>query len=202
MINKKPFNFSYENYPYMNNIPEGYFFYLRGDKTFNVGLGLLKCRETFSFYFATNFIKYIGFKKENININSINEFFEIIEDKLNLKERTEFYKTDLNDTIIVEMSNFWRQNDTTIQVFTLFLRCAAIHYNGDFNKAIQTYKLSNYVKLALEHFLKGNTKPAYTGWKNEQSMENPHYYQNSKNGFVDKFRDASIAFIEKSLVKP
>ncbi len=118
------------------------------------------CRESFSNSFnkTTN---SIIFNKSNINIKKINIFFEQIEDKLQLKEKTKFCSSNFKNAIVIKLSPFWKENSLRRGIFTLFLRCAACHYNGkDVYQSLLNYGLTKKIIGPIEWFIKGNTKPA------------------------------------------
>lgn len=113
------------------------------------------CRETFGSYFQRNGL--IGFSKKNLNIDKLNEFWEKLEDKLKLKTRTVFYRTTENNRVVIKLSNFWFQNKIRRGFCTLFLRCGAVYYKGNFKKALLSYHLLARIKRAVTLFLSGKT---------------------------------------------
>ena len=118
------------------------------------------CRETFSAFFQENSSR-IGFVKTGLNINSLNDFFELIENKLKLENRTVFNRTSFGDAVIVNVPEFWRATVPRRQLFTLFLRCGGAFFNGDFDAAITNYGLPNQIKPLINHFLKGHINHTY-----------------------------------------
>lgn len=136
----------------------GCFFTARKDrKNFVVGFGAT-CREVFAHDFRSN-TKFIVFSKTSINIERVNEFFEYIEDKLKLKDKSIFYPSNVKNTILIQLSPFWSTNPLRRGMFTLFLRCAACHYTTDVYKALLSYGLAKQIIGPIEWFMKGNTKP-------------------------------------------
>ena len=115
------------------------------------------CREEFSYYF-TNKRNWIGFICYKLNINRLNEFFEIIENKLNLDVKTIFYPTDEKAVVIIKLSPFWLQDTCRRGFLTLFLRCGSAFYRNSFNYAIKSYNLTNDINPVIQWFLSGNTK--------------------------------------------
>lgn len=119
----------------------------------------VECREVFAYNFKEK-TKFIIFGKNRINIKKINNFFEQIEDKLNTKEKTIFYPSSIENAIVIKPSPFWKENPLRRGIFTLFLRCAACHYNGkDIYKSLLNYGLIKKIIGPIEWFMKGNTKP-------------------------------------------
>src|SRR5688572_20099948 len=106
---------------------------------FNPKIGLIsgirECRIEFGWIMRKN-RNFIGFIKNKINIESLNRFWSHIENKLNIYPKTIFHKTNEDNIIVLEISPFWSENITNKNFFTLFLRCGAIHYDGNFNDAI------------------------------------------------------------------
>jgi hypothetical protein len=116
------------------------------------------CRETFSRHFKEN-TDYIVFSQSNIDINIINDFFGKIESKLDIKNKTIFSNSNKKNFIIIRLSPFWKENSLRRGIFTLFLRCAACHYDGnDVYKALLKYSLTKKIIGVLEWFMKGNTR--------------------------------------------
>lgn len=155
-----------------------------------------ECRELFGKRFKDT-TQYVGFYDNNLDLDKIDEFFTYIENKVKIKNHTIFYETNLDNVIIVEPSNFWKMNDTKRGFFSLFLRCAAVHYNGgaddkNIMDAIKHYPLANMIKSTVEHFLAGHTKPTYKELYNHGLIN--HYY-NQHNGITQDL-------LNKYLIKP
>lgn len=118
------------------------------------------CRELFTYAFKST-TRYIGYILGRAHtIERLNKFFEIIEDRLKLKERTIFHRANFYIAII-KPSEFWLANSTRRGFFTLFIR-AALRYNGrEFNRAMMAYNLTNQILPVVDHFLQGHTKHTY-----------------------------------------
>lgn len=116
------------------------------------------CREIFSNAFTVRQV-YIGFTSGNLNIQRLNEFFQIIEDKLELPEnqRTQFLTCIQKHIVICKVSAFWRKNILRRQFFTLFLRAGGIFHNGDWKETWKNYKLGKGMTRVINFFLDGNT---------------------------------------------
>ena len=102
--------------------------------------------------------KYLGFYVPYQNcIKNLNEFFETIETKLKLSVKTVFFNTDVKNLIIIKMARFWMANPIKRSLMSLFIRCGAIYYTNNFDKAIKQYNLSNQCSKGIYRFLEGNT---------------------------------------------
>lgn len=148
-----------------------------------------KCRVEFAEHFQRD-INLIGFYKENININLVNKFIELVENKLKIKTPTIFYQLN-RDTIIIKVSPFWMKSALKRSVFTLFLRCGAVYYKKGFWNAINDYNLSRTVKPAIKRFLKGYTS---TKLRKQDDDDFPA-------GFVTLFEGMSGKQLSKNLIK-
>lgn len=115
-----------------------------------------QCREVFAGYFTSK-TNFIIFNKSNVNIERINDFFERIEEKLQLKVKTNFAPSNFKNAILVEVSPFWTDNALKRGMFTLFLRCAGCYYTDDVYKALLKYPLTRKIIGPIEWFMKGNT---------------------------------------------
>jgi hypothetical protein len=149
-------NRHFTSLPYMS--PDGRFF-TYNNQNYRASQSNI-CREMFSQNFKRR-SRYLGFSKHKINIKKINEFWEQIEDRLGIENKTVFHKSDHKDDIIMKISPFWTQNGVRRGFATLFLRCAAKHYHGDLNKSFTNYPLMKPIYGAVRWFLNGNTEPTY-----------------------------------------
>lgn len=176
---------------YTQNDQGGFFLYDRDTKNIliNNECTVVQCRESFAVMFKEQY-KRIGFVCKSMNIEKLNEFFEEIENKLNLTEKTLFIKSNHENTVIIRPAPFWLESYFHKQVLTLFIRCGAVYYNGDFAQAIDAYHLTRTpgVKEALYYFLDNNTKPTYDS--------------SQTHGFVTTFQNANLEQIKQKLVKP
>jgi hypothetical protein len=114
-----------------------------------------------------------GFHFPNINIQSLNNFIEEIEEKLKLEEKMIFHTSTIKDLIVFEIPSFWRNHICNRSLLSLFIRAGVVYYNSTFENAITAYPLANSVKPAIDFFLEGNIFPTFTKWKG--------------NGFVSEF---------------
>ena len=117
------------------------------------------CREEVEEEFHYHYEKTRGlaFHLEKIDIINIDRFFNYIYKAAKIPgPPIKFSLTNLDDVIHIEIPKFWQENRVIFSLFTLFLRCAAIYYKGDFNKAIINYKLASKIKKTISYFMKGN----------------------------------------------
>ncbi len=119
-----------------------------------------KCRVEFDWQFKSH-IKYIGFNCLDLDIIKVNKVFREIEKKLKLTKRTKFYRTQYQNVMILELPKFWTNHHTNRSLITLLLRAVAVYYKTDFNQAITDYELAAKVKMAINHFLEGNTESTF-----------------------------------------
>jgi hypothetical protein len=169
---------------YFNKGKESYFFTLKFK--FLQWTNGNHCREVFSSIF-TKQSAYIGFAGAELNVQKLNAFFQIVEDRLNLpnNKRTKFFICDKSFIVICKVSTFWRKNSLRKQFFTMFLRCGAIYFKRDFDVALERYTLTRATKNAILFFLEGNTFPKdntiYGGYKGIV-----HYLGNKSNYEIHK----------------
>jgi hypothetical protein len=122
---------------------------------------LEECRDEIRYYLDKN-LKFIGFYKTNLNLIKLNQFFNLIETKLKLKQKSIFYKSNIEDLIIMEISPFWSKCVIKRDFLTLFLRCGAVYYKTSLNQAFNDYDLTKKIKPTINFFLDGNTDPNYS----------------------------------------
>jgi hypothetical protein len=168
---------------------EGEFFIYTG-KTIEFN-SVDSCRELFSENFNSK-TKYVGFHHSFLDIKKIDRFFtrreEKLKDQIPENKRTIIYKTDIENTLVLEISPFWRKNLVCRAMFTLLLRCACVYYENNFNDAIENYNLASLIKPTINHFLEGNTIPTFKHIPDES--------------VVEFFNGADNEFINQKLVKP
>lgn len=129
------------------------------------------CREQFQKIFKVKCLKYMLFSlRDKSNYNSLVEFIYKFENKLKIKNKTEFRETNRENVVWIKVSPFWVARSMRFSLFTILLRCG-INYKGNFRKALDSYNYSKNTIHAIFKFLKGYTH--YTG--------NPR-------GWHDKFR--------------
>jgi|ERR1017187_10155216 hypothetical protein len=148
------------------------------------------CRERFASPFQKD-TKFICFSCSHLDIRTLNQFFQNIEKKLGLETQTVFYYTNKKCAVVIMVSEFWLSNTTRRSIFSLFLRCGAVHYRNEMNfeQAIDNYHLTREVKPAIKWFMDGNITPTYTD-------------SEIGYGFVNKFRGYSeTEYLRKLLIK-
>lgn len=185
--------------------PNGAFFRLtKSGTTENIPSNIGTCRETLHNYFNVKTEKLGFFRRAidgGLDIEFINSFFDFIQKTLKVEEPIIFYKTSHESFIIIELNDFWKQDTTRQQLFSLFLRCTTFYTKGteftmdSLKQAMERYGLvrSNCCWPAIEWFLSGNVNPTYTNgmWINQAGS--------SGNGFISKFANARTEFLYKSL---
>lgn len=154
---------------------------------------IFDCRESFGDYFG-NATEYFGWRSNNLNLAKMNEFWDKITSFLGEHTRPKFFQAQLENLILVQVPEFWRANDTRQGFFTLFLRCSAVYYQGDFEKALSNYHLSNNIQFAVKHFLAGYTTPTFGSLG---------YVSGRGKGIVAQFSDKHVSQneVEKMLIK-
>lgn len=135
-------------------------FFIFNPKTRRVGAADT-CREVIGWHFKRN-TSFLGFVRPDLNINSLNTFWEKIEKKLKLDIPTVLYPVaNEPNMVILELSPFWLENSTRRGFCTLFLRCGAVYFEDKLLHAILDYDLAHRIKDVIYWFLEGNTVPTY-----------------------------------------
>jgi hypothetical protein len=170
---------------------DGYFFLYGEDSHIT---HVYRCRVEFAWKFGV-LNKFIGFSHQYLNIDRVNEFFKIVEDRLGLRHGSVFYRTNYIavNTIVIKPSSFWLENETKRSLFTLFLRCAVEYYLNDFNEALNKYELAKKTIPAIEWFLSGNTKTTYEKMTQKD--------QEGYGGWVAEFQYSSHNELQRQLIK-
>lgn len=161
---------------YANTDKGAFFVYDKSGKTYKSNR-MHQCREIAagSSFFGEVGSKW-GFYYPKLDIALVNEFFVIVKKRLRASgvnmdsARITFYPTNMLDSsgktiaTVIEPSPFWRESSVRIEMFTLFLRCAAVYYpqsKGDFEKALASYDLLMTARSAVDLFLKGHVHCAF-----------------------------------------
>lgn len=154
MIGKQAFEINSYPKEFKYHSDDGYFFIMDNNNIYYIR----RCREEFSRHFIRGH-RIVGFNAPfDIDLSQVDKFFNIIENKLKLTKTTRFIPTQFKNVILTKPSPFWLKNKANRSLFTLFLRCAIIYYNGNFVTAIREYDLTRAIRPALKLFLKGYTK--------------------------------------------
>ena len=171
---------------------EGYFFHLKENP---LSLYIIRdCRDEFLECFDNN-THYVGWSSKNLFLEKMNEFWDIVVEKLGKKAEIIFYKTEFPNLIIIKISDFWSSNFITRSVFSLLLRASGAFYKDSFDKSLTDYILAAECKSAIDWFLEGYTEPTFS----EFSIKDEDYYS---TGFVAEFRYADAQDLKRKLIKP
>jgi hypothetical protein len=152
------------------------------------------CRETFGENINSSTV-FIGWNKQDINIDSMIEFWLEVANKLNNKDTIPtFYRTQFPDVVVVEMPKFWSECFVKRALFTLLLRAGSVYYQGgEFDSIYKNYDLAALSEKAIRYFLAGNTLSTIKSWR----------VLNGRNpGWVCEFLELSEAEIAQKLIKP
>lgn len=116
------------------------------------------CRELFSNSFTDKNV-YIGFACGLMDIQKLNDFFQVVEDRLNLpqNQRTVFFRCDKSYIVICQVPTFWRKNILRRQLFTFFLRAGGVYGKEGYNGALKKYQLAQGMRTFINQFFKGLT---------------------------------------------
>jgi hypothetical protein len=133
------------------------------------------CRETFCLWFynklyksETKFPFLVTHAPDNGK--QVVAFLQEVENRLDLKERSQFfYDKNDNKITIVKPSPWWLDNYMRIQFLSVLLRCAN-NYKGDFEKALYSIEYASHTKAAIEKFFSGFTK--WGGTQNTRTDSN------------------------------
>ena len=153
-----------------------------------------QCRVEFAWRFRKHH-NLIGFFCKEGDVNKVKSFFDIVETKLNLKNKTliQEVKNQNGKVIVFKLNPFWLKNSTNRSLVTLLIRCAAIYHYNDFDKAINAYYLTKICKKAINLFLNGYNKPTYDKMR---KLDEEGY-----TGFVAQFENLDNSEIKKLLTK-
>jgi len=202
------------NHPSLQKLREKYFFIF--DREHNcikeksifhaIYKGYHHCREVMAdYYFIDKSPIIIGYRLEspnnpNASVENFNKFWEILEDKLKLKgaDKSMIYRGSEKDFIFLDIGDFWRENETRRQFFTLFLRCGAEYYQGSFDEALRKYQLCNSILKTVLWFLDGNVVEKFSFDRPEMQ-----YRMNTvgKYGLIHNYKDIEDATLKERLVK-
>ncbi len=166
------------NYKY----PEGAFIGFTNNENYLIRT-VAGCRETFQGYFS-QYPNNIAWIQDGLNIERLNEFFELIEKKLKLKDKVTFHPTNYNNIVLIVVPPFWRDSLPLRQFFTMFIRCGAVHFKDDLESALDLYSLTREIRPTVDHFLNKNIKVTYD--------------TTNEIGLVQKFKGAALELIKNS----
>lgn len=138
-------------------------FFTYDPKTFEMTVAKF-CRELFAGNF-TRETEFVGYVAPNMNVELIKNFWKEINKRLNLKDAdcVQVFETNYDGYLLFKIPHFWSANAMTRGFFTMFVRCGANHFKGDFEKALKDYHLTLGILNAVNYFLEGYTRPANNG---------------------------------------
>lgn len=165
------------------------------------------CREVFARNFKNNSYGFFFVVPEN-KINSSQNFLEMCETVIDLKNKTKFFKTIRKEIVLIKPSLFWMDCDIKRSLFTLLCRISLFHKNTsswedtmfgekftEIDKKINSNKEDVLkTKNAIIRFFLGYTH--FTGKIYQREDVGP-----LKHGWVQEFYDLSVIEIKKRLVK-
>lgn len=129
----------------------------------------LFCREYFQD--ESNGIRRMLFCHTAHRCKSIAAFMSVVEDILNLEERTLIGPTQRYNISWIKVSSWWSKTSMKRSLFTILLRCG-VNYKikeNNFNEALFSVVYTKHTEYAVRRFLEGNTR--YTGkikgWYNQ-----------------------------------
>ncbi len=178
------------------------------DKTFSKRItSFATCRDVFAGEWdrttvngapRTEISEFIGFATVKFpdSLNFFNSKIEEIEKILKIELPSVIYRTKHANAIIIRLSPFWLQSETTRSLITLLIRMYALYAepNDTLEETINRYTLARISKKAILWFLAGNTK------QNFITMTRRTY--GSYYGFVNEFNELNDADIAAKLSKP
>ena len=172
----------------------GLFFNMENDKV----IGSHSCRESFSEYYQWNLDNgqydfCFGLDKPFNFEKNLEAFWFDITRKLGEKFGIKVFPTQFPHLFLIQPGDGWVENKIVFELLTLFIRWSFCYYNGDWEQSFSLYHYASFTKLAIEHFLNGNTKPTFT-----EFTFKPGYGV----GWVCEFRFLNEIQIAAKLIKP
>lgn len=131
---------------------------------------------------------FIVFKAYQMNIEQVSLFFAYINQRMGVGKEIKWYRTNIEDTIVIDASVFWFESFYRHAMLTLFIRMGCVHYKGDFEQAIKNYVLASRVIPVIEMFLEGFVSEKYTNI-------------NGDYGVVQLYKELSRETLEASYLK-
>lgn len=129
----------------------------------------LYCREYFQDESAG--IRRMLFCHTAHRCKNIAAFISIVEDKLNIKEKTVIGPTQRYNISWLNVSSFWTSTSMKRSLFTILLRCGVNFKTklNNFEEALFSVVYTKHTEYAVRRFMQGNTR--YTGkrkgWYNQ-----------------------------------
>lgn len=168
--------------------------YVKADGTL-VALEWLYCREYFQDESAG--IKRLLFCHKPNKCKRIAAFMHVIENSLDIGERTEIGPTQRNNISWIRVSSWWTGTSMKRSLFTILLRCGQNYKPAfdNFEEALFSTFYTKNTEFAVRRFLQGHTKYVgkKKGWYNQFRNE---------GGDDETFRPVSNDEVERLLVRP
>jgi len=152
-----------------------------------------KCREQYANKFSTDCTgMFFSHERGHEHSERVAYFMSVVEEILDLKERSKYAKCTKNFAMWICPAPFWLDCEMKRSLYTILLRCG-LEYDVDknnFETALYSVNYLNETKLAVMRFLFGFTK----------------YSPDSTTGYVKgwwtEFKNKSEDQIKKQLVSP
>jgi hypothetical protein len=124
----------------------------------------------------------LGFKSDQINPAKLAAFWNPIFKKLGKESVFFFHTCNVENTVVVNMREFWMQNQITRHVFTMLIRASCVY--ASFDDASKNYYILKNTLNAFDYFMEGNIAPTF-------QPENPsrgwyYYFQRYANPDLKK----------------
>ena len=101
----------------------------------------------------------LGFKSAQINPAKLAAFWNPIFKKLGKESVFFFHTCNVENTIVVNIREFWMQNQITRHVFTMLIRASCVY--ASFDDASKNYYILRDTLNAFNHFMEGNFVPTF-----------------------------------------
>lgn len=161
--------------------------YIKYDGTL-VAREWLFCREYFQD--ESTGIKRMLFCHTKHRCKNIASFISIIEDKLQIKEKTTIGPTQRYNISWINVSDWWTKTSMKRSLFTILLRCGVFYKpkEENFEKALMSSVYTRHTEYAVRRFLSGATK--YTGKK--KGWYNQFYWGGGNKVFCKRPSDKEV----------
>ncbi len=155
----------------------------------------LFCREYFQD--ESNGIRRMLFCHTAHKCKNIAAFIHVVEDILDIKERSLIGPTQRYNISWLNVSSWWTKTSMKRSLFTILLRCG-VNYKikeHNFNEALFSIVYTKHTEYAVKRFLEGNT--SYTGKK--KGWYNQFYWGGGNRA---NFKTPSKEDVDKLLILP
>ena len=134
-----------------------------------------KCRDLWQTRMGKTDLFFLA--HESGKSKNIIEFMKIVEEKLNLADRSQYGFTQKKFIIYIRPSKWWLQRAIKKSLYTILLRCGSnyLPLKNNFYDALQSEKYLIDTKYALDRFLSGYTNyhGKVRGWYNQFFLKKP-----------------------------